>query len=159
MPAEKKEVIKAGFGDRLRREREMRGISLDEITAATRIGTRFLEALENEQWDQLPGGVFNRGFVRAVAHHLGLSDEDLLAEYTLATGDQPTPSSTVVRTSAIPESGSHWFTWVVVLIVAGAVAFGAWYGWRRHLARKNVLRQTILWDLRDNSLRATRGRS
>jgi len=43
--------------------------------------------------------------------------------------------------------------------VAGAVAFGAWYGWRRHLARKNVLRQTILWDLRDDSLRATRGRS
>ena len=71
---------KGGFGEHLRREREMRGISLEEIASATRIGTRFLEALETEQWGQLPGGVFNRGFVRAIAHHLGLNEEALVAE-------------------------------------------------------------------------------
>ncbi len=42
------------FGERLRREREMRGISLDEIVATTKIGTRLLRALENEQFDLLP---------------------------------------------------------------------------------------------------------
>ena len=53
------------FGEHLKREREMRGVSLEEVSAATRISPRFLEAIENEKWDELPGGVFNRGFIRA----------------------------------------------------------------------------------------------
>jgi cytoskeleton protein RodZ len=129
-------TTKAGFGEHLRREREMRGISLDEICSATRIGTRFLNALENEQWDQLPGGVFNRGFVRAVAHHLGLDEESLLAEYMLATGDRATASASVVRAPAIPESRGQWMTWVLALIVIGALAFGGIYGWRKYAAHK-----------------------
>jgi cytoskeleton protein RodZ len=129
-------TTKAGFGEHLRREREMRGISLDEICSATRIGTRFLNALENEQWDQLPGGVFNRGFVRAVAHHLGLDEESLLAEYMLATGDRATASSSVVRAPAIPESRGQWMTWILALVVIGALAFGGIYGWRKYAAHK-----------------------
>jgi cytoskeleton protein RodZ len=129
-------TTKDGFGEHLRREREMRGISLDEICSATRIGTRFLNALENEQWDQLPGGVFNRGFVRAVAHHLGLDEESLLAEYMLATGDQATASASVVRASAIPESRGQWVSWVLVLIVIGGIVFGGIYGWRKYSAHR-----------------------
>ena len=50
------------FGEHLRVEREMRGVSLGgNFSAATRISTRFLEAIEKDQWEQLPGGVFNRG--------------------------------------------------------------------------------------------------
>ena len=49
------------FGERLQREREMRGITLDEIAEATKIGTRSLRALESEEFDKLPGGVFNKG--------------------------------------------------------------------------------------------------
>jgi cytoskeletal protein RodZ len=129
-------TTKAGFGEHLRREREMRGISLDEICSATRIGTRFLNALENEQWDQLPGGVFNRGFVRAVAHHLGLDEESLLAEYMLATGDRATASASVVRAPAIPESRGQWVMWVLALIVIGALVLGGIYGWRKYAAHK-----------------------
>jgi cytoskeleton protein RodZ len=81
-------MTKAGFGARLKRERELRGVSRDEICTATRIGTRFLDALENEQWGILPGGIFNRGFVRAVARFLGLDEDDLLAEYDLAMSEQ-----------------------------------------------------------------------
>src|SRR6266853_2547202 len=80
-----------GFGEHLRREREMRGVSLEEIAAATRISTRLLEALEQEAWGRLPGGVFNRGFVRTVARFLGLEEESLLAEYSLAKGEHRTP--------------------------------------------------------------------
>jgi cytoskeleton protein RodZ len=69
------------FGEHLRREREMRGVSLDEIAAATRIRTHFLEALEKEQWDQLPGGAFNRGFIRSIARFLGIDEDGLVAEY------------------------------------------------------------------------------
>jgi len=46
------------FGERLKRERELREVSLEEVAKSTRIGTRFLEALENEQWERLPGGHF-----------------------------------------------------------------------------------------------------
>jgi cytoskeletal protein RodZ len=88
----------SGFGERLRRERELRGISREEICAATRIGTRYLEALESEQWQILPGGVFNRGFVRAAARFLGLDEDDLVAEYDLAIGKQGSP----IERSAAP---------------------------------------------------------
>jgi cytoskeleton protein RodZ len=73
------------FGDHLKREREMRGVTLEEVAAATRISPRFLEALENERWDQLPGGAFNRGFIRSVARYLGLDEESMVAEYALET--------------------------------------------------------------------------
>jgi len=82
---------KTGFGQRLKRERELRGVSRDEICSATRIGTRYLEALENEQWEILPGGIFNRGFVRAVARFLGLDEDDLVADYDLAINEQSPP--------------------------------------------------------------------
>jgi len=73
------------FGEHLKREREMRGVSLEEVSAATRISTRFLEAIENEHWDKLPGGVFNRGFIRSVARFLGLDEDSMVAEYALET--------------------------------------------------------------------------
>src|SRR5260370_38687815 len=82
-------MSKGTFGDHLKREREMRGVSLDEISAATRIATRFLQAIENEQWDKLPGGVFNRGFVRAMGRYLGLDAENIVAEHAPAAGDRP----------------------------------------------------------------------
>src|ERR1700742_425523 len=80
------------FGDQLKRERELRGVSLEEVATATRIAPRFLEALENEQWDKLPGGVFGRGFVRSIARYLGLSEENLLSEYDLARGESANPA-------------------------------------------------------------------
>jgi cytoskeletal protein RodZ len=144
---------KSGFGEHLRREREMRGISLEEIATATRIGTRFLEAMENEQWSQLPGGVFNRGFVRSVAHHLGLGEEALLAEYTLATGDMPTSSvsasrnapgrNSAIRTvsmrNPMEESNpGRWIGVILVVILLAALGVGAWYMWRRHKLRKSA---------------------
>src|SRR5277367_5216293 len=80
-------MAKGSFGERLKREREMREVSLDELTKATRISQRFLDALENEDWKKLPGGVFGRGFVRTIAGYLGLDEESLLSEYDLARGD------------------------------------------------------------------------
>jgi cytoskeleton protein RodZ len=79
------------FGDRLRREREMRGITLEEITESTKISRRHLEALEGEHFDQLPGGVFNKGFVRAYAHFLGIDEDQAVADYAAASNEQPEP--------------------------------------------------------------------
>src|SRR5215475_3403709 len=77
------------FGDRIRREREMRGITLDEITESTKISRRHLEALEGEHFDQLPGGVFNKGFVKAYARFLGIDEDQAVADYSAAANEQP----------------------------------------------------------------------
>src|ERR1700748_2276270 len=125
-------MTKAGFGEHLKREREMRGVSLDEICAATRISTRFLEALEGEEWEQLPGGVFNRGFVRSVARYLGLDEEVLLGEYDLAHGAQL--QSVAQRQESIP-AVPRWFPVVILLgilvVLAGLIAGGI-YAWRQY---------------------------
>ena len=73
----------ASFGESLRREREMRGVSLEEICATTKINLRFLQALEAEDFAKLPGGIFTRSFLRAYADYLGLDTERILAEYQL----------------------------------------------------------------------------
>jgi cytoskeleton protein RodZ len=83
-------MAKGNFGEHLKRERDMREVTLAELTAGTRIGPRFLEAIENEEWGKLPGGSFTRGFVRSIAQYLGLDEEDLLSEYDLARGVQKT---------------------------------------------------------------------
>lgn len=126
-------MTKGTFGESLKREREMRGVTLDEISGATRIATRFLKAIENEEWDQLPGGVFNRGFVRAVARYLGLDEENTVAEYTLAVGDRQTvPVWTGSPPAVAPEK--HWGAWIVVAVLLLALLAGAWFGTRRFLA-------------------------
>ena len=69
------------FGDKFRKAREKKEISLDDVSNVTKIGARMLRAIEEEQFDQLPGGVFNKGFIRAYAKHLGLNDEEAVGDY------------------------------------------------------------------------------
>jgi cytoskeleton protein RodZ len=69
------------FGEGLKHEREKRKITLDEVANATKISTRMLRAIEQEQFDRLPGGIFNKGFVRAYARHLGLNEDEIVAGY------------------------------------------------------------------------------
>ncbi len=69
------------FGNKFRKEREKKGISLDDVSNVTKIGSRMLQAIEEEHFDLLPGGVFNKGFIRAYAKHLGLNDEEAVNEY------------------------------------------------------------------------------
>ncbi len=72
------------FGENLRREREMRAVSLEEISTATKISLRFLEAIERDDFSKLPGGIFSRSFIRSYARYLGLDEERVMAEYQLA---------------------------------------------------------------------------
>ena len=72
------------FGEKLRRQREQRGITLEAISSTTKISTRMLRALEEEHFDQLPGGVFNKGFIRAYARQVGLNEEEAINDYLAA---------------------------------------------------------------------------
>ena len=111
------------FGDHLKREREMRGVSLEEIAAATRIAPRFLAALESEQWELLPGGVFNRGFIRSVARYLGLDEDSLVAEYALETKGRPDPG---VVADPPEEPDRNWARISVVVIFTLLIVAAGW---------------------------------
>jgi cytoskeleton protein RodZ len=77
------------FGEKLKLEREKRKVTLEQISVSTKIGTRMLRALEENQFNQLPGGIFNKGFVRAYSRVLGLDEKQTVADYLQASGDAP----------------------------------------------------------------------
>jgi cytoskeleton protein RodZ len=76
------------FGEALRKEREARGVALEAITKVTKISNRHLLALESEQFDALPGGVFNKGIVRGYARVVGLDEEEWLERYISASNSR-----------------------------------------------------------------------
>jgi cytoskeleton protein RodZ len=124
------------FGARLKREREQRKITLDDISVATKIGTRFLAALEEERFDQLPGGIFNKGFVRAYARHLGIDENQAIADFVAASAPSlpeipPAEEPPVLAAMAVrvPESkrksrDSDGIPWGIVAIGLLVLAFG-----------------------------------
>lgn len=63
------------FGEELRRERELRDVSREQLSSATKVSMRHIAALESGRYEQLPAGVFSKGFVRVIALHLGLDAE------------------------------------------------------------------------------------
>ncbi len=131
------------FGEKLKREREMRAITLEEIAEATKIGTRSLRALEEEQFDQLPGGIFNKGFVRAYAKFLGIDEEQAVADYVAATEEVGTSTATQLqalaeeaeRKRAVKEAadGSDatgvMLASLIILVVLCGIGFGAYKAW------------------------------
>jgi cytoskeleton protein RodZ len=133
------------FGDKLKREREMRAITLEEIADATKIGTRSLRALEEEHFDQLPGGIFNKGFVRAYAKFLGIDEEQAVADYMSAANEVGNSTSTqlaaladqVEQHRAAKEAldGSSAGTGAVLAAIVGVVllcglGFGGYKAWK-----------------------------
>jgi cytoskeleton protein RodZ len=95
----------ASFGEELRREREIRGISLKEIADATKISKRFLEAIERNDHKTLPAPVFTRGFVREYARYLGLSSEEMVNRYNFAAvGDDRIEQSAHLERLTTPQA-------------------------------------------------------
>jgi cytoskeleton protein RodZ len=76
------------FGSRLKQARELRGVSLQQISRTTKIGVNALQALERNDFSRLPGGIFSRAFVRSYAIEVGLDPEDTIQEFLdqLTTG-------------------------------------------------------------------------
>ena len=114
------------FGENLRREREMRGVSLEEISSATKISLRFLDAIEREDFAKLPGGIFSRSFIRSYARYLGLDEERVVAEFQLAA--QPQVDFDLHRMAAgrldsgRPERTTLIATLVAAILLAGGYA-------------------------------------
>jgi len=127
----------------------MRGVSLEEIAATTKIGTRLLKALEDEQFDLLPGGIFNKGFVRAYAKYLGMDEDQAVSEYMHAAGNAEPDVQLIAHQSERVEprysdSGRSQSGFpllpVLILFVVAAGGFGGWRLYQQHMQERAVWR-------------------
>jgi cytoskeleton protein RodZ len=120
------------FGVSLKRERELRGISLAEIAKTTKISVRLLEAIEKDRFDILPEGVFRKSFIKSYAKYLGMNEEQILHEYDLevrpSTASQAAPEKPSVsfRDSPAGSNRALLLTFGIVLVLL-AVGIGYWY--------------------------------
>ena len=140
--------VRVTFGEELRRERELRQVGLREIAEATKINRRYLEALERNDFTDLPGGLFNRSFVRAYCKTIGIDDEAMVNAYLLeeqvqsAKVEQFDPDvwrgdpssrgkarqSAAARTERSPRRVWLWVLVVVILTVSAAAWIFLRYG-------------------------------
>jgi cytoskeletal protein RodZ len=109
------------IGTWLRREREHRGIALEEVADTTRIPLKTLEQIEISRFDSLPGETFVKGFLHAYARAVGLRTEDVLARYGMeqrVRDVQPMP----VRLSIPPDQRGRRFGLAIALVVFAILA-------------------------------------
>jgi cytoskeleton protein RodZ len=142
------------FGEKLKQEREKRKITLEQISTSTKIGTRMLQALEEDKFNQLPGGIFNKGFVRAYSRFVGLDEDQTVAEYLQASGDAPPASTeiaaredlareneeTVSRLEAISDAPARHLPWglFAALLLVVALALSLWSHRQRERERQSL---------------------
>lgn len=134
----------SSFGEHLRQQREMRGISLDEIVATTKIGRRLLVALEEGQFDLLPGGIFNKSYVRAYAKCIGIDEEEAVTAYLEAANEAPPDAKLIAQQHASIHSDrvrdGSGFPLVPVLVLV-VVAIGGVAGWKMYQQHKREREQ------------------
>jgi cytoskeletal protein RodZ len=137
----------ATIGEQLRLAREERGIPLREISDETRISIRYLEAIESGDFKRLPGGIFNRSFVKAYARCIGYDEKEALEGYARYLRDQgeggddiiTTPYQSKVYTDT-PATRSPVLTVVLAIVILALLTLGAlaalhWF--QRRAARLN----------------------
>src|SRR5262245_10316340 len=121
----------ATLGQQLKQSREEKGISLQEIAESTHISIRFLQAIENDAYDVLPGGVFNRAFVRKFARQVGFDEEqavNLYQEQWQEQGGEPERGYQlgVEEPDFRQSSGNGLLLSFVALLVIGSLAYLAY---------------------------------
>lgn len=131
----------ASIGEQLRLAREARGIGLREICDQTRISLHYLEAIESNDYKRLPGGVFNRSFIKAYAKAIGYDEREAIEGYTRYLREHGESSDEVATTPAYskvytdtPATRSPVLTVllaIVILAVLTAAALGALYWFQR----------------------------
>jgi cytoskeletal protein RodZ len=139
----------ASIGEKLRLEREAHGIALRDISEQTRISMRYLEAIETDDYRRLPGGIFNRSFIRAYAKFVGFDEQEAIEEYTRtlrehgeSTDDTATkPFRSLVYTD---DGGTHsrspLMTLLLAIVILAALSIAVWAG--LHLYQRSVAPRT-----------------
>jgi len=153
----------ATIGEQLRLTREERGIPLREVSDETRISIRYLEAIESNDYKRLPGGIFNRSFVRAYARCIGFDEKEAVEGYSRYlrengdTGDDvaTTPYHSKVYTDA-PATRSPILTVLLAILILGLLTLGALaalhlYQRRSAVLLRPALPSVALVDIRANT--------
>ena len=124
------------IGEKLRLAREARGIALREISEQTRISIRYLEAIETDDYKRLPGGIFNRSFIRAYAKFIGYDEHQALEDYARTlrergeTDDEGSKShqSLVYTDEGGMSSRSSVKTLILAVLILAALSLAVWGG-------------------------------
>ena len=124
------------IGEKLRLEREARGIALRQISEQTRISIRYLEAIEADDYKRLPGGIFNRSFVRAYAKFVGVDEHAALEDYARTLrerGESDDEGSKVHQSLVYTDDGattnrSGLRTLILAIIILAALSLAVWAG-------------------------------
>jgi cytoskeleton protein RodZ len=109
-----------GVGTILHEARNRRKLELSEVEAATRIRFRYLRAIEDEEWDVLPGGFYTRGFIRTYASFLGLDGDRLVDDYreSVEPWHRSTEASQSQTASGAPSSGLRSAALAALVVIA-----------------------------------------
>lgn len=118
------------LGEKLRQAREARDISITEVAEQTRISRLYLESIENDDYRPLPGGIFNKGFVKSYARHVGVDEVEALSDYSRIIADQEGVQGDEPKTYR-PEvltddhrSSSTLLTIVFAVVILGLMTWG-----------------------------------
>ncbi|ABO50452.1 conserved hypothetical protein [Desulforamulus reducens MI-1] len=116
-------------GEALRSARKEKGYSFEYLEEATKIRAKYLEALENEEFDILPGPVYAKAFLRTYAKYLEINTEEIMEEYGQITQDNQPPVEE--KKQADPEpviSGNKMWRYVAAgLAIVSLLAFNTFY--------------------------------
>jgi cytoskeleton protein RodZ len=111
------------FGSYLKHERELRGVPLEEISGATKIHIRFLQALEDNQFDELPGEVFIKGYIRSYANTIGSDVEEMLNIYEESVGNKSIENNSD-SVSESNTSAKNFLGFALIGLIILALIFG-----------------------------------
>jgi cytoskeleton protein RodZ len=115
----------ADIGSTLREARMRERIDISEVEAQTKIRAKYLRAIENEEWDLLPGPVYAKSFLRTYGDFLGLDSRMLIDEFKRryeGLGDQePRPATTIARERERRRRGPRFPSWAPIAIVVLAI--------------------------------------
>ncbi len=105
------------IGRHLRREREVRHISLEELSQTTRIPIKMLRRIEDDRFEELPGEVFARGFLKSYARALGVSSDEVLGRYDSARAPEPEIAPAPITAITPPERGRRFGIAIALVIL------------------------------------------
>ena len=111
------------FGASFKKARESKGISLEQVASETRISIRFLVAIENEEFKVLPGGIFNRGFVRTYAEKIGLDPDQAVADYERLTEVRPPIEAPAAPTAPQEKPGRYLYPLATIGLILVILLF------------------------------------
>lgn len=118
------------LGEKLRQAREARGTTIAEVAEQTRISPLYLESIENNDYRTLPGGIFNKGFVKSFAKYVGIDEQEALQDYNRLMSEQAIPVSEepkVYKPEVLTDeraNSSSLMTIVFAVIILGLMTWG-----------------------------------